>query len=86
MERAVELAYLPLNPYNSFYCHKTLDHDDEGEVVYGERTLECAGFLTLRAQDGEPVPDDFEPAWDLCYGDPSEMIQAYEEAEEQGEL
>lgn len=80
MARAEELAYLPSNPYNTFACHKTLDNDDDGDTFVGERSKECAGFLTLRAQAGEEVPKGFEPSWELCYIDDYDMIRAYEEA------
>ena len=78
-ERAAEIAYAAQNPFSSFPCHKTTVPDDDGyEMLVTDDSKECAGFLTLRAQDGEYVPDDFEPAWELCYTGPSEMIDAYE--------
>ena len=75
--RGEELAYATQNPCNSFLCHKTIDHDDEGEPVSVETSKECAGFLTLMAQGGEDVPDGFEPSWDIVYTDPYEMAEAY---------
>ena len=79
-ERAEELAYLPQNRYNTFSCHKTTEYDEEeDDMMATQDSLECAGFLTLRAQTGEEVPEGFEPAWDLCYTDDLDMIQAYEQ-------
>lgn len=81
-ERGTELAYLPQNPYNDFFCHKTIEHgeDEYGheDTYVGEDSLLCAGFLTLRAQDGEEIPEGFEPAWDICYTDAYEMSNAYD--------
>lgn len=85
-ERGVELAYLPQNPYNEFFCHKTTRYDDSpedddemgGDMVVDEDSKLCAGFLTLRAQEGEEIPEGFEPAWDVCYVDSWDMIQAYD--------
>lgn len=81
-DRAAEIAYAAQNPYNSFSCHKTTEYDDEGdsgEMLVTENSKECAGFLTLRAQGGNDVPEGFEPAWELCYTDEYEMIDAYEQ-------
>lgn len=81
-ERAEEIAYASQNPYNSFSCHETTEPDEEsdsGEMLVTERSKECAGFLTLRAQEGLDVPDGFEPSWEICYLDPYDMFQAYEE-------
>ena len=80
--RAEELAYLPSNPFNSFSCHKTTEYNEETEdMEVIESSKECAGFLTLRAQEGESVPEGFEPAWDIVYTDAFEMIQTYEDAQ-----
>lgn len=82
-ERGEELAYLPQNPYNEFHCHKTIEYDGD-EDHQGRPTEDfskiqmCAGFLTLRAQDGLDIPDGFEPAWEMCYTDSYEMADAYE--------
>lgn len=79
-ERAEELAYASTNPYSDFSCHKTLDYDnDEGEACATSITKTCAGFLTLRAQEGEKVPEGFEPSWDIVYTDVYDMITAHEE-------
>lgn len=81
-ERGEELAYAPQNPYNTFACHKTTEPDDDsedGEMLVTEHSKECAGFLTLRAQEGEDVPEGFEPSWNLCYTDGYEMADAYSE-------
>jgi hypothetical protein len=78
-ERAEELAYATQSPYQSFSCHKTTSHDDEGEVEYSENNKECAGFLTLAAQnDDSGLPEGFEPSFEMCYSDPYEMSEAYE--------
>lgn len=81
--RAAEIAYAAQNPYNSFACHKTTVSDEEfggdgNSMVATSDSKECAGFLTLRAQSGEDVPKGFKPAWEICYTDEYEMIQAYE--------
>jgi hypothetical protein len=81
-ERASEISHAALNPYASFPCHKTINYetDDEGEGVCDtENSKECAGFLTMRAQGGERTPKGFEPALKICYTDPYEMIDAYEQ-------
>ena len=81
-ERAEKLAYAAQNPYNDFSCHKTTEYaEDLEDMVVGERTLTCAGFLTLMAQIGEYeyIPEGFEPSYDICYIDEYDMIQAYEQ-------
>lgn len=81
-DRAAEIAYASQNKYASFACHKTTeycDDYDEGEMLITSASKECAGFLTLRAQSGEDIPEGFIPAWDICYADEGEMIQAYDE-------
>lgn len=78
-DRAADLAYSAQNPYSDFPCHKTTEPDEDGdEMLRTERSKECAGFLTLRAQAGEDVPNGFVPSWDICYIDEFDMIQAYE--------
>lgn len=82
-KRAAEIAYATQNPYNSFPCHKTTEYDDDSEdgtMLITEDSKECAGFLTMRAQAGEHIPDGFIPAWKICYIDPYEMSDAYEDA------
>jgi hypothetical protein len=79
-ERAYEIAIAAQNPYNSFPCHKTTEPDEDGEeMLVTQDSKECAGFLTLRAQEGERIPEGFEPAWDLVYTDAFEMYQVYED-------
>jgi hypothetical protein len=84
-ERGEELAYHATNPYNSFPCHKTTEasEDDEGsEMMVTEESKECAGFLTLMANEAGRTPydhDGFEPSYDLCYDGAYEMVEAYEE-------
>lgn len=78
--RAMELAYAASNPYSDFPCHKTTEADDEtGECYATDKSLTCAGFLTLRAQEGEDTPEGFTPSWDIIYTDAHEMIDAYEQ-------
>lgn len=79
-ERAEEIAYSTQNVYSSFACHKTTESDDDtGECYTTEASKECAGFLTMRAQAGEDVPEGFEPSWEICYIDPYDMTRSYEE-------
>lgn len=81
-DRAEQLAYSTQNPYNSFPCHKTTEADEEndsGEMLIVETTKECAGFLTLMANnDDSGLPEGFKPAWEMCYTDPYEMAEAYD--------
>lgn len=83
-ERGEELAYHASNPYNSFPCHKTTVSDEvcggEGSHnVTTEKSLECAGFITMQVNEGAGCPEGFDPAYDIVYSEPSEMIYAYEE-------
>jgi len=83
-ERAAEIAYATQNTFADFTCHSTIEYDG-CEDIQGRATGDfskaktCAGFLTLRAQEGEYTPEGFEPDWESCYVSPSEMIDAYEE-------
>lgn len=79
-KRAEEIAYATQNPYQSFACHKTTvpSEDDGNEMLATDDSKECAGFLTLRAQDGEYIPEGFEPAYEMCYTDVWKMVEAYE--------
>lgn len=83
--RQEELAYAPQNPYNSFPCHKTIELDEDGEHCHSEGEKECAGFLTLRANElGEDyVPKGFIPSYDICFSDSYEMAEAHEYWEDQ---
>lgn len=79
-DRAEEIAYSTQNPYANFPCHKTIEHDeDSGEGFEVESSKTCAGFLTMRAQQGEEIPEGFEPDWEGCYTEPFEMSDAYRE-------
>jgi len=81
-DRAAAIAYSIQNPYNDFPCHKTTEADEEndsGEMMYVDSTKTCAGFLTLQANEGIKTPEGFEPSFELCYSDPWDMSQAYEE-------
>ena len=80
--RGDELANSANNPYNDFPCHKTMEHDDEGETICVEKTKQCAGFLTLMASNlGEDrMPEGFKPSYDIVYSDSWEMSEAYEAA------
>jgi hypothetical protein len=84
-DRASEIAHAAANRYSDFTCHATIEYDgdeDHQGRPTGDfsRSKTCAGFLTLRAQAGERLPDGFEPSWEVCYTDDWDMIQAYEEA------
>ena len=79
-KRGEELAYHAHNPYNSFPCHKTLEHDEEGEAMHHSGDKQCAGFLSLMHNETGETPydeDGFEPS-PLAYEDSYEMTQAYE--------
>ena len=75
--RGEELAYLTENPYNDFHCHKTIEHDDEGEPLATASTLTCAGFLSMQIENGGAAcPEGFTPSEDV-YSEPFEMVGAY---------
>jgi hypothetical protein len=76
-DRAYEIASAAENRFNTFYCHKTLGDDGEDTTIEQESKM-CAGFLTMMAQNGDDLPDGFEPSWDVCYVDKHDMLQAYE--------
>ena len=84
--RVEQIAELPYNPYNDFTCHNTLDfeEDSEGwaESVVTEKSLTCAGFLTLlyieQGEDSVVIPEGFKPS-DLTYESAEDMIDAYYE-------
>lgn len=83
-ERGEELAYIVQSPYNTFFCHKTTEVDEEseeGRMMATNESLLCAGFLTLQAQElGEDVmPEGFEPSYDIVYTNSWEMRDAYEQ-------
>lgn len=87
-ERAEELAYLAQNPYNTFHCHKTIEHNDDGDGYAVEGSKICAGFLTLQHNENGSTfydSDGFEPS-ELVYDDASEMVYAYYEEEEETEI
>lgn len=84
-ERGEELAYHAQNKYNSFPCHKTTisdEDDDSGQRYAGEKSKECAGFMTLQINEGMRIPDGFEPAYEIVYTDASEMIYYYDNPDE----
>lgn len=85
VERAEDIAYAAQNPYSEFHCHKTIEHDDEtGEGISTNKSLTCAGFLTLQINEaGVDTPEGFEPS-ELAYDTCREMIDAYCD-EENGE-
>lgn len=81
-ERGEELAVLVHNPYNYFPCHKTTEHDDEGNHAYTAKEKICAGFLTVQsAVNGETLYDEdgFEPSFEICYADDFDMEEAYQQ-------
>jgi hypothetical protein len=84
-ERAWEIASVAENPYSSFPCHKTTEHDEDGDesfLVDRGSEKECAGMLTIRANElgEESLPEGFKPSFDLVYTDAYEMECTYEEA------
>jgi hypothetical protein len=38
---------------SEFHCHKTTEHDDDGEVAASGKELHCAGALILKEKLGE---------------------------------
>ena len=83
--RGEDLAIAVQNRYNTFACHKTLEHDeDDGETFEGEKTKVCAGFLSLQHNmNGSTCydSDGFEPS-DKVYYDSDDMIDAYYEQDQ----
>jgi hypothetical protein len=80
-ERAEQIAYHASNEFNTFSCHKTLEHDeddDEGGLMVTEDSKECAGFLSLQINEGARIPDGFTPSMDV-YESIHAMIEAYED-------
>ena len=82
--RGYQLAYHTHNQYNTFPCHKTVEHDDEEDdygdtaIINPNETKECAGFMTLQhGETGCRIPEGFEPAWDLVYDSSEDMADAY---------
>jgi len=85
--RGYELAYHATNPYNEFPCHKTTEYDEEGDsgdMLVVETSKQCAGFLTLMANEcGEKrMPEGFEPDYEVVYCEAYDMAGAYEEGAE----
>jgi len=78
-DRAADIAYASENPYSDFPCHKTTEHDEYGKHIPSNKNKTCAGFLTMRAQCGERIPQGFEPSWYIIYESPLDMFQAYDE-------
>jgi hypothetical protein len=79
-ERAYDIAVGASNPYNDFHCHKTIEHDDDGNGYAVENSKQCAGFLTMRARETKQgVPKGFEPDFDNVYEDAWDMESAYQE-------
>lgn len=48
-ERVAEIA-----GDGTFPCHKTREHNDEGELIATESSVECAGKLIMRELMGQP--------------------------------
>jgi len=83
-ERAEDIAYSAGNPYNEFFCHKTIEHDDEGDSCVTGKSLVCAGFLAMQINVGT-VSEPEGWVWPRnVYAEPAEMAWAYE-AEANGE-
>lgn len=85
-KRGEQLAYHATNYYNDFPCHLTTEEDEEdtGQRAVTENSKQCAGFLTLMANEcGEGrIPDGFVPSYELVYNDASEMAYYYENPDE----
>lgn len=79
-ERAEDIAYSTQNPYSEFHCHKTIEHDDEGDGYATDKSLICAGFLAMQINEGAvDAPKGY--VWpDGVYSDAYEMTGAYEDA------
>jgi hypothetical protein len=81
-ERGEELAYAAQHRYQGFPCHKTTESDDDGDHVYTTKEKECAGYLTLKAQElGEESVAFFKgfiPSYDIVYVESYEMAEAYD--------
>jgi len=89
--RAEEIAYAATNPYSTFACHKTTEYDEDddgnGEMLVTADSKECAGFLTMMANEtgvNRYEAEGFQPDYEGCYNEAYEMIDAYEEENEQG--
>ena len=80
-ERGEELAFTAQNLWATFPCHKTTDSDDDGTYCTAS-TKECAGFLTLRANElgEEYMPEGFKPSYDVVYSESYELVDSYHEA------
>lgn len=84
-KRAREIAESAYNQYAFFPCHKTLDHDEDGDTYAGAKSKECAGHLTMKANLLEEAAIDYEmsegfkPDYKGVYSDEDEMVAAYEE-------
>ncbi len=77
-ERGAELALLTRSRYADFICHKTLGEDEDGSGAVTHKSQTCAGFLSMMVNEtGEDIKG-FTPS-PLVYGEPLEMIEAYEE-------
>lgn len=79
--RGAELAFIVQNPYNNFSCHKTLEHDDEGEgdLIETCESKTCAGFLSLQHKELGYTNfdlDGFKPS-NLVYNSSTHMAVAY---------
>jgi len=78
--RGEMLALHAYNPYSSFPCHKTTVPDEDcedGSMMAVGTTKGCAGFLTLRINEGAKIPEGFTPETDLIYSNIDDMIEAY---------
>ena len=79
-ERAEQIAYSAQNPHSDFSCHKTIEHDDDGEGYETEQSKTCAGFLAMQINDGGmDEPEGWEWSGDV-HCDAGEMVDAYEAA------
>lgn len=46
-ERAEEICESIIDSQQSFPCHKTIKHDEEGDGIIGEKSEHCAGAMIL---------------------------------------
>lgn len=82
-DRAADFAYQAENRFSDFVCHKTgviHDEDGMGDIVRGEKSLQCAGFHAMQhivngSEGGSEIEIDYEDH----FSDAWEMIEHHEE-------
>ena len=79
-DRAYEIAISAYSPYDDFHCHKTIEHDENGDGYSTDKSKLCAGWLTMKAGETDRgVPKGFEPSWENIYENPHDMADTYRE-------